>query len=351
MSDFVMAQGDTAANFRTTCRDEAGNRVDISGASQIQIVMTPLGGGAPIVDADFSDTPPALNLQTGAPTWGDIGYDWKSDASEVSTPGLYNVRATVTFSGGDKQSFPNEGFELLSIEADSPIVSGRYLTLEEFKLTSRLQGLSFADRDILFAIQACSRALEDIYGAVWQKGASPTEVRYYETSGDEVRLDDLLHANEVALDYAYGDVYGYGYSSGFGFGGGGTYSTVLANPSGPGTGDYILEPRINGLIADGGNGEPFRWLRLRRGGQYRTWPRGPDAIRITGQFGWEAVPAGVKVAATILTSRFVDRMRNSPHGIIAIGLEGAVVRARDIARDPDIEAAMKPARGSRRLIV
>lgn len=341
MSDFVMAQGDTAANFRTTCRDEAGNRVDISGASQVEIVMTPIGGGPPIVDADFSDTPPALNLQANQATWGDIGYDWKADASEVSTPGLYNVRATITFTSGDKQSFPNEGFELLSIEPDSPIVSGRYLTLEEFKLTSRLQGLSFADRDIMFAIQACSRALEDIYGAVWQKGATSNEVRYYETSGDEVRIGDLLHANEIALDYGYG----------YGFTGGGSYSTILANPSGPGTGDYILEPRPNGLIADGGNGEPFRWLRLRRGGQYLSWPYGADAVRITGQFGWEVVPAGVKVAATILTSRFVDRMRNSPHGIIAIGLEGAVVRARDIARDPDIDAAMKPARGTRRLIV
>lgn len=193
----------------------------------------------------------------------------------------------------------------------------RYVTATALKATLALTGQTYADNDIAVAIVAASRGLENAYNNVWTNG-SPGEVRYYTPDGLTVELGDLLAAASITVDTGWSN----------------TYSSTIA------TNQYRLLPAKNGLVANGGTGEPYQELQLVRG-QYRgTLGYGRDSVKITGQFGWEAVPAGVEAAVTIIATRLLQRTREAPFGIIAVGLEGAALRAGQLANDPEVSFAM-----------
>ncbi len=341
MSDFFLAEGDLASPIFETLEDENGDPADIQGKT-IHIVVTPIRGGTPIIDSD------ANNLQVGDGgdgSKGDVSYGEGAHpyaAGATDTPGDYLYKWTAT-GGGLPQSFPNDGYRLLTITPAAPTTLGVYLTREELKRTLNLTGESYADQDVDVAIEAASRGLEAVYNAVWTLGADTAEQRYYTGNGRIVPLGDVLHVTEVALDYTplWPDEANYPY----GFGGTGTYSTILS-PS-----DYRLLPIQNGLVADGGNGQPFQTLQLSRSAQIYNVPSGVDAIRVTGQFGWETVPAGVRSAATIIASRLLQRARKGAFGIINLDLSGSTIRATQIATDPEISFAIEGARPARSLIV
>lgn len=226
-------------------------------------------------------------------------------------------------------------------------IDERYLTVDGFKKTLNLTGQSFADDDIAIAIEAASRGLEEAYSSFWTKGPDGDQRFYTASTGRIVSLGDVLKITAVGLDYSIYDVYT-DTEGDDAFYGGGTYSISL------GPTDYRLLPIPQlggGLVADGGRGEPFRELHLARGAKYLNLPRGVDAIRITGTFGWETVPAGVMSACSILATRLLRRSREAPWGIVAIGLEGAVIRIREMTRDPEILFAMNALGGTRSLIV
>jgi hypothetical protein len=225
-----------------------------------------------------------------------------------------------------------------------------YVSRDTIKTTLGLTGQDYADADIDVAIEAASRGLENAYSTRWVQ-SDPGEVRYYTASSDrEVALladgGGVLAIDSVDVDYTIGDIYTgsdddpwtYWY-------GGGQYATNIPSSS------YRLLPIWRGATGDGGTGEPFETLQLARGARYLRWPRGQDAIRITGTFGWETVPAGVQNATTIIATRLLRRSRDAPFGIIGLGLEGAAVRASQIARDPDITFEMAAVAGPRTLLV
>jgi hypothetical protein len=61
----------------------------------------------------------------------------------------------------------------------------------------------------------------------------------------------------------------------------------------------------------------------------------PNSVRVTGRFGWDAVPPEIIEATGILATKLIRRSREAPFGILAVALEtGTAIR---LARtDPDI---------------
>lgn len=341
MADFFLNAGDTASPIFETLEDDTGAAVDIQGAT-VKITVTPIRGGTPIINDKA-----AVNLQVGDGSdgsKGQVAYGQGAApyaAGETSTAGDYLYLWKVTFAGTAVQTFPNDGYRLLTITPDAPTTQAVYISREELKKTLQLSAESYADADIDVAITAASRGLEAAYDTIWQ--VSTDTMRYYQAYGREVILGDVLHVTSIGLDYTWpwpGD--DYPYSSDWGSG---TYSTALAST------DYQLLPTRNGRAADGGNGEPYRKLELVRGASYYTLPSGLRAVRITGVFGWETVPAGVRSAATILATRLLRRAREAPFGIHAIGIEGATMTAQSLARDPEIGFAIAGLKTPRSLVI
>jgi hypothetical protein len=259
----------------------------------------------------------AVSIVPVLPTDPNIRYDWA--AGDVDMAGDYVGWWTGTI-GGKTQDTPEFTITML----DHVPGTSRYLTLEEFKKTRNLNGLSFADQDAAAALEAASRGLEDAYGALWTLSA-PAQTRYYTAySKREALLGDVISVTSLAIDYGAGEI------------GPGTYATILT----AGT-DYRLLPIFSGLAANGGNGEPYQSFRIARGSSIYYLPSGTDAIRVTGQFGYETVPQGVKTCVGLIAQRLLMRAREAPFGIIQVGEDGAAVRAAQIARDPDIAIAMR----------
>jgi hypothetical protein len=344
MSDWFWRQGDTASDFTETLRDETGDAVDIGGAS-VHLTMTSIRGGAPAIDASMD------NLQSGDGSDGSKGVvSYTPQPGDTDVPGDYLAAITVTYTGGAVETFPNSGYILITITPTAAAQQRRYVGIEEFKKTLELAGTSFIDYDADIAIEAASRGVEEAFGGPWTLGPDGEERYYTRATPRELSLGDAIKITSIDLDFSLDDVY---LSAGsmdddWPFaGGGGTYSTNLPSSS------YMLLP-VNpkhGLVADGGNGEPYRSLMLSRGAVIRRFPRGTGAIRVTGQFGWETVPAGVKWTVQLLATRLIRRTREAPFGIIALGLEGAVARVREMTRDPDVIAAMRGVSGRKRLVV
>lgn len=76
-------------------------------------------------------------------------------------------------------------------------------------------------------------------------------------------------------------------------------------------------------------GRPITTLRSTYG-----WGIGAATVRVTGRWGWPAVPAEVALAAQLLAARLYRR-KDSPQGVIGNAEWGAVRVARV---DPDVEA-------------
>jgi hypothetical protein len=323
VADFFIGAGDTASALFETLEDETGAAVDIQGAT-VTVTITPIHGGTPIVNAHAAN-----NLQVGDGsdgTRGEVSYGEGANpwGSATATAGDYLYSWTVTFAGGAVQTFPNDGYRLLTITPDAPTTAtSDYVSRDEFKKTLNLQGESYADQDIDVAIQAAARGLEKAYNDRPWVLRNSGETRYYTAySPVDVMLGDCISITSIGLEYS-------------GWAGSSAYGDALTSAN------YRLYPIQNGLIASGGNGEPFQWLRLTRGFSRITLPGDLDAIKITGQFGWEVVPAGVKAAVTIIATRILRRARENPMGFVALGVDGEALRAAAFAKDPEIQFMMQ----------
>lgn len=324
MTDFYIGQGDTASPLSDVLRDAAGAPVDIQGAS-IHLTLTPIRGGAPLVDG------PAENDQNADGADGSKGrvhFEW--GAGDTDDAGTFLGTWTVTYAGGEIQTFPNAGYIAVRITPDAPSdAPSNYVTLEELKQTLNLQGRTFADLDLEVALAAAATALDEHYGGPWTLGA-PGEARYFTPVHKDSTIDlrQLQDVTAVDLDTA----------------GGGTYDTALVRGT-----DFELE--LNGAANAVG---PWNTLRMLRSGlawewEYPRWrhpyPWGVDSLRITGTWGWVETPPGVKAATTIVATRVLRRAREGPFGIVGLGIEGTSIRASSIARDPEIAFVMRGGAG------
>lgn len=109
--------------------------------------------------------------------------------------------------------------------------------------------------------------------------------------------------------------------------------------------DYQLEP-LNGTL----DGIGWAYDRIRAVGDY-TFPTTnallsdeQALVRVTGVWGWPAVPKAIETAAMIQASRIFKRF-DSPLGVAGFGDFGAVRVSRFL--DPDVEQLVMPYRKMR----
>lgn len=336
--DFFIGSGD-APIFSTTLVDADGNPVLIQGAA-LTMTMTSIRGGDPLT-LDLL-TNPVVNDDDGSPANRGKLHRQFASAETQDVSGLFLVKIIAT-QGGKPITFPNDGFLFFEVGPTATQTQSRYIGVEELKNSISLSGTSFADEELPVAIEAASAYLEDEYNdhRAWTLG-SPGEVRFYTRTDDwEFRLGDAIAITSVDLDYSTNPFWerdpSYGPTWGTPIGwGGGSFSTNLPSAS------YRLTPIQNGLVANGGNGQPYKRLELIRGSQVFRLPSGRGAIRVTGTFGWETVPSGVKIATSMIATRLMKRMRDAPFGVVAFGGDQLAVAVRQIGSDPDIRAAMQP---------
>lgn len=191
-----------------------------------------------------------------------------------------------------------------------PIVNG-YCTAAELK--ARL-GRVDADDDTIIeqVIEAASRHVDGWCDRrFFQETAT---VRYYTAEfSDWLPVDDLVSVTSLETD-ADGDR---------------VYEDSWAST------DYDLEP-YNAALAN--IARPYTSLRVTPDGDY-AFPTIRKGVKITGTWGWSAVPDAV-TEATILHATRLFRRKDSPYGVAGQGDFGRVALLPRI--DPDVQALLMP---------
>lgn len=103
------------------------------------------------------------------------------------------------------------------------------------------------------------------------------------------------------------------------------------------TSDYQLEP-LNGKLA----GQAWAYTRIRATDNY-LFPveNGLALVKVTGVWGWPAVPQAIEYATIMQSQRLFKRL-DSPTGILGFGDMGAVRVTRQL--DPDVAEMVNPFR-------
>jgi hypothetical protein len=191
-------------------------------------------------------------------------------------------------------------------------ITNGYATLAELKSSLTIND---SDDDALLelAITSTSRMIDDFTGRFFYANGtvgSPV-IRYY-TPNDPwtLAVDDYVSISEIATDDNFNQ----------------TWSTVWA------ASDFLKEPVNNSL-----RGWPY--TRLLATGRY-VWPYYlPQACKVTGVWGWPAVPPEVNQACIIQSSRIFVR-KQSPFGIAGTPELGTVRLSSRL--DPDVQAFLRP---------
>jgi hypothetical protein len=202
-------------------------------------------------------------------------------------------------------------------------ITNGYATLDQVKAALRITD-SVDDTLLEGAVESASRLIDGY--AMRNFYQSGTVTRYFAT-GDPL----VLQTDDLA----------------------GTAITVESQPAADGTWvtwdvtDYQLEP-LNGNL----DGIAWAYDRVRAIEDY-VWPVGNafgDAeealVRITGVYGWPAVPKAIEVATIIQSTRIFKRY-DSPLGVAGFGDFGAVRVSRFL--DPDVEQLVMPYRKMRNI--
>ena len=191
-------------------------------------------------------------------------------------------------------------------------ITNGYCTLAELKASLAISD-SIDDTPLEAAITATSRMIDDYTGRFfYRNGTAQTPVSRYYTPLDPwtMNMDDNYTITEVATDDNFNQ----------------TWDTVWA------TSDYMLEPVNNPQ-----RGWPVN--RILAIGRY-VWPYYlPQSCRITGIWGWAAVPAEVNMATLIQAARLFTR-RQSPFGIAGSPDLGTVRLSAKL--DADVETLLRP---------
>lgn len=183
-------------------------------------------------------------------------------------------------------------------------ISQGYATLAQVKAALRITD-SVDDSLLEMAIESASRAIDQYTARNFYNAG--TAVRYYAPSDSlNVEIDDMISL--VSLQTMSDDEQ--------------VYDTTWASD------DYQLEP-LNGIVD--GISQPYNHIRAVGDYTYLTLA-GEATVKVTGVWGWNAVPIQVTQATVIQASRIFKRL-DSPLGIISGELGSMRVGSR---LDPDV---------------
>jgi hypothetical protein len=192
-------------------------------------------------------------------------------------------------------------------------VTNGYATLSDVKAAARITD-TVDDSLIELSIEAASREIDGYCQRYFYNAGTAT--RFFAPEDAFITLtDDVISVSEVVTaDDA--DV----------------FATVWTSD------DYQLEP-VNGLVS--GLAHPFTQLRAVGDFLFPSWVSitGRTAtVKVTGVWGWAAVPTAVRQSCILLAMRQFKRY-DSPLGVAGFGDLGAIRVGRV---DPDVEALLMP---------
>jgi hypothetical protein len=191
-------------------------------------------------------------------------------------------------------------------------ITNGYASLSEVKASLRITD-SVDDSLLETAIESASRLIDGFTARSFSNAG--TAVRdFAATDSINLIIDDAISVSLVQATDEKGS----------------TYTTFGVN-------DYQLEPvnsRSDGLY--------FPYTGIRAVNTY-AWPVVDQQalVRVTGVWGWAAVPTAVKQACVIQSSRLYKRL-DSPLGVAGFGDMGAIRVGRYL--DPDVEQLLMPYR-------
>lgn len=183
-------------------------------------------------------------------------------------------------------------------------ITNGYATLAQVKAALRITD-SVDDSLLEMAIESASRAIDQYTARNFYNAG--TAVRYYAPSDSlNVEIDDMISLTSLQTMSDDDQV----------------YDTTWASD------DYQLEP-LNGIVD--GIAQPYNHIRAIGDYTYLTLA-GEATVKVTGVWGWSAVPIQVTQATVIQASRIFKRL-DSPLGIISGELGSMRVGSR---LDPDV---------------
>jgi hypothetical protein len=175
-----------------------------------------------------------------------------------------------------------------------------YLSLSDLKVAIQIpDGLT--DTDLLRALGAASRAVEQATGRRFWLDEDSSTRRYTATSSSLVLVDDVAEIDSVTSN-----------------------GTAVDWFPGPANADAELEP--------------FVWIE-----SDGAFSKARGAIEVTGRFGWPEVPEQIPQIVLVLATKLFKRSREAPFGIVGSNsIDGTSLRiTRD---DPDMKLLIEPFR-------
>jgi hypothetical protein len=230
----------------------------------------------------------------------------KSNLVAPSTRGQYTI---VWDNGAGSPVYSIEELVVTSTVATGD-TGTLYASRDELKSAMTVTE-SFEDDEIDLALSSASRGMDAATGRRYWLDADNTSVRYYTTtSGRRAMIDDVVDVVAVAIDRP----------------GTGLFSEAWTIGS-----QYILEP-FNALE----DGKPYESIRVIDASGWMFAPGIEKGIRVTGQFGWPAVPDQIKFGTMVLAQKLLLRMRQAPLGFQAFPGETASAVVRIAQNDPQL---------------
>lgn len=104
---FTIKQFDTSPTIGMNLQAADGSAIDITRALSVRFHMRPLGEVDPVIDARAR----VINAAGGV-----VAYDWLP--KDTAVPGRYEAEVEVTYTDGSVETFPNGGYEIITIVDD-----------------------------------------------------------------------------------------------------------------------------------------------------------------------------------------------------------------------------------------
>lgn len=168
-------------------------------------------------------------------------------------------------------------------------ITNGYATLAEARaFVDYTASYTADDSEIETAVEAASRLIDQYCGRVFYQEAATAKI-YTPRYGDWLEIEDLYNTTSLAVKTdTNGD---------------GTFDTTWTV-----TTDYLVEP------GSPHTGWPYTSIRVNpRTGAY-TFPLYPQAVEVTGNYGWSAVPEAIQQAC-LIQMNLLHMRRTSPFGV------------------------------------